>query len=158
MMDLKYEHLEGLTWGGIGKQDCYSLALDFYDTNFGIKLHDMPRPHDWRADDVDLIRIWYERNGFDMITDWKPQDLRPGDAFAFMIGEGNPNHIGIYLGDNEFIHHLYNRFSRREPFMGFWRNHVAFVLRHPEVPDLRPPKITMQLEDFIHARNHPTAE
>lgn len=158
MIPVKYEELEGHTWGGIGNDDCYKLAMDFYDLNFGIKLVDYARPADWSADDIDLIRELHEHNGFQMITDWKPSDLRPGDALALMVGEGNPNHIAIYLGDNEILHHLYNRYSRREPFMGFWRNHVAFVLRHPEVPDLRPPKITQDLSEFIRARNTLTTE
>ena len=33
-----------------------------------------------------------------------PQDLLPADLVFFRIGGGTPLHVGIYLGDNQFIH------------------------------------------------------
>lgn len=72
MQQLKYEHLEGLKWGGVGQQDCYALAMAFFDDNFGIKLTDYARPADWSSDDIDLINMLYENDGFEKITEWKP--------------------------------------------------------------------------------------
>lgn len=152
---LKYEQLEGRRFTEIGDKDCYALCMDFFNDNFGIKLTNYARPADWQSAHTDLIRNLYERDGFEMITEWKAKDLRPADVLALMISEPNPNHLAIYLGNDEIIHHLYRKLSRREPFSGVWRNHTAFILRHPDVPDLRPPVETQDLAEFISARNAP---
>lgn len=151
--DLKYEHLQAIPWGGVGKQDCYSLTRQFYDENFGIKLPNFARPHDWQSDKVDLIRNYYSDQGFDMITDWRPKDLRPGDILAMAINESNPNHLAIYLGDGRILHHLYGRMSRIELFHGHWRNAVSCVFRHKDVPDLRPVYPDVDYMELLNARN-----
>src|SRR3546814_13788378 len=73
-----------------------------------------------------------------MITTWRAKDLRPGDVLCMAIGEGNPNHMALYVGEGEILHHLTNRLSTREPYRDFWRTLTCYVLRHPDVPDLRP--------------------
>lgn len=150
---LKFDHLEGRRFTEIGDHDCYALAIDFYYDNFGIKLTNYARPADWSSTKTDLIRNLYERDGFEMISNWKLKDLRPADALAITIAERNPNHIGIYLGNDEMLHHLYRKLSRRDPFSGVWHHHTAFILRHKDVPDLRPPVVTQDLAEFISARN-----
>lgn len=152
-MTLKYENLISVPWGGLGQRDCYSLIMDFYEQNFGIKLTNYARPNDWSSDELDLIRDLYEREGFEMITEWRIKDLRPADILAMSIGEANPNHLAIFLDNDEIIHHLYGKMSRTEPFRGFWRNHISFVLRHPDVPDLRPVRPDAKLMDILRARN-----
>jgi cell wall-associated NlpC family hydrolase len=32
------------------------------------------------------------------------EKIRPGDLLFFSLGTDNPNHVGIYLGTNKFIH------------------------------------------------------
>lgn len=153
IVDLKIEEFEGIPWDGIGGHDCYELVRDFYRENFQIELTDYARPHDWESDKLDLLRNLYKHDGFKMITEWTPDELRPGDALCMSINEGNPNHIAIYVGEGEILHHLYGRMSRKEPFHGFWRNHISFILRHPDVPDLRPKVMDVNLLDFVRARN-----
>lgn len=156
-MSLKYEHLLGRPFTGIGRDDCLKLFRDFYRDNFQISIRDYARPHDWSSDKLDLMRLCYEREGFDLITDWKIKDLRPADVLCVSIGEANPNHFSIYVGDNKIVHHLYGQLSREEPFRDFWRNHTGFVLRHPDVPDLRPTYPDVDLMELLRARNSPPA-
>lgn len=137
MVTVEYQHLVGRSFL-LGVRDCYSIVRDFYFDNFGIELTDYARPKDWHSDIENIIRNVYEIDGFEMITDWKPKDLRPADIFCMSIGESEPNHLAIYVGDNKIIHHLYGRFSSDDPFRDFFRNTTGFVLRHPLVPDLRP--------------------
>lgn len=158
-MTLKYEHLIGIPFTGIGKRDCYALAQDFFWDNFQMKFTDYARPHDWKSDSVDLIRQNYEREGFKMITEWSMKDLRPADVLALFFGESNPNHLAIWLGEqgkdsHEILHHIYGRMSRAEPF-GFWRNQVSFILRHPDIPDLRPVYPDIDIMDLIRAKTAP---
>lgn len=152
-MTLKYDHLLGRPFRVVG--DCLALFRDFYRDNFDIHITDYACPHDWSSDKVDLMRLCYEREGFDMITDWKIKDLRPGDVLCVAVGEENPNHFAIYVGDDTIIHHLYGKMSRSEPMRDFWRNHTCFILRHPAVPDLRPVYPDVDLGSLIDARNNP---
>jgi cell wall-associated NlpC family hydrolase len=152
MEDLKYERLVGrpFIWG---TADCLSLFRDFYKDNFGIEIRNYARPTDWSSDQIDLMRLCYEREGFDMITDWRLKDLRPGDVLCMAIGERNANHFAIFLGDGMIVHHLYGKMSTHEEFRGFYRNHVCFILRHPDVPDLRPVYPDVDIASLISARN-----
>lgn len=151
-MTLKYEHLIGLPfiWG---TSDCLSLFRAFYRENFGIEITNYARPSDWSSDQLDLMKLCYEREGFEMISDWRPKELRPGDVLCMAVGERNANHFAIYLGDDNIIHHLYGRASSMEVFRDFWRNNICFILRHPDVPDLRPVYPDVDLVSLLNARN-----
>lgn len=152
--DLKYDHLIGLPfyWG---TSDCLSCFRDFYQVNFGISIRNYARPTDWSSDNLDLMRLCYEREGFEMIADWTPKSLRPADVLCMAVGESNPNHFAIYLGNDQILHHLYGRTSSVETFRDFWRNSICYTLRHPDVPDLRPVYPDVDLMSLLSARNAP---
>lgn len=152
-MILEYEDLIGKPFTGIGRDDCFATVRAFYSHNFGIEIANYARPSDWKANDLDLLRSCYVNEGFNMITDWKVQDLRPADLLAVMLGEANPNHLAIYLGEGEMLHHLYGKFSRVDPMGGYWRNHTSFILRHPDVPDLRPIYPDTDIGTILRERN-----
>lgn len=151
--DLKYDHLVGRPFTGIGRDDCLKLFRDFYRENFGIEIRDYARPHDWSSDQLDLMRLCYEREGFEQITDWKVKELRPADVLCVAIGEANPNHFAIFIDGDTILHHLYGKMSRVEPFRDFWRRQTCFILRHPDVPDLRPTYPDTTLQELLRARN-----
>jgi len=151
--DIKYDHLVGRPFTGVGRDDCFALAREFYEDNFNISVLDVARPHDWSSDELDLLRLFHEKLGFQMITDWKPKDLRPGDIMAMAIGERNANHLAVYAGNSKIVHHLYGKMSRAEDLRDFWFNHTCYILRHPDVPDLRPVYPDVDLLSLIHARN-----
>jgi cell wall-associated NlpC family hydrolase len=150
---LRYEHLVGLPYSA--ERDCYELGRDFFRDNFGIELTPYARPHDWSADRHDLIRQLHEREGFRMLPDWTAKDIRPADVFCLAIGSSNPNHFAIYVGDNKLLHHLRGRFSSVEPYRDFYRNSTTFLLRHPDVPDLRPVLPETTIEALLRERYNP---
>jgi len=152
-VSLIYEHLVDRPFV-FGAQDCLSLFRDFYKTNFNIDIRNYARPQNWSSDQLDLMRLCYEREGFDMVTDWKLKDLRPADVLCMAIGESNPNHFSIYLGDGEIVHHLAGRNSSKETFRDFWRSSTCYLLRHPDVPDLRPVYPDVDIRSLIDARNN----
>lgn len=153
---VEYDNLIGLKFEGIGTRDCFSLVQDFYSLNFGITLTNYPRPQDWSSDSLDLIEMCYENENFEKLTDWTVKDLRPGDLLAMAIGERNPNHLAIFLGDNQILHHKAWTFSNVEPFRDFWRHVTCYILRHREVPDLRPVLPDLNLMEYINDRNNPS--
>lgn len=152
-MTLDYDDLIGKPFTGVGEQDCYALVRGFFKTNFDIDMEDFVRPNDWNSDDLNLIEDLYERTGFEKIPNWKPKDLRPGDILAMAIGERNPNHLAVYVGDSAIIHHLYGRLSSKVELRDFWFNSTCFLLRHPAVPDLRPVYPDVDILDIIRDRN-----
>jgi cell wall-associated NlpC family hydrolase len=150
---LRYEHLQGIPYSL--ERDCYELGRDFFRDNFGIELTPYARPQDWSSDNHDLIRQLHEREGFQMLTDWKIADIRPADVFCLAIGQGNPNHFAIYLGDNKLLHHLRGRFSSVEVYRDVYRNSTSFILRHPDVPDLRPVLPDTTIASLLNDRYQP---
>lgn len=148
---IRYDHLLGRSFLP-GVRDCFGHGRELYRDNFEIEITDYARPHDWSADKDDLIRKLHEREGFEMLAHWRVNDLRPGDVLALSIGEGNPNHFAIYVGDNKLTHHLAGRLSNEETYRDFWRNSTCFVLRHPAVPDLRPVREDTDLRSLLNAR------
>ncbi len=136
----------------MGDRDCLGLFRRYYAEIFGIHITNYARPSDWESQTIDLIRACYEREGFEMISRWRAKDLRPGDVLCMAIGEGNPNHMAIYIGEGEILHHLTNRLSCREEFRDFWRTLTCYVLRHPDVPDLRPTYPDTTIEELLRAR------
>ena len=148
---LKYEELLDRPFS-LGTNDCFALAREFYKINFGIEVTDYARPQDWSSGELDLIRMLYEREGFEMITDWRVDDLRPGDVMAMCIGDRNPNHLAVVVDDGQILHHLTNHLSRTELLRDFWRNSTAFILRHPDVPDLRPVFPDVDIGTLLNAR------
>lgn len=151
-MTLKYDHVIGIPFGGIGVRDCYSLVADMYRENFNMKLTNIARPNDWSSDQMNLIEDHCEMDGFEKLTSWKPKDLRPGDVLAMAILERNPNHLAVYVGDSKIVHHMYGQLSREDELRDFWFNSTCFILRHPDVPDLRPVYPDVDIMDLINAR------
>lgn len=136
-MTLKFEHLLNIPFQW-GQDDCFGLVRKFFADNFDIRITNYARPTNWKAGDIDLPRMLFAREGFEMYPDWKKSDLRPGDVLLMAVGDTTANHFAVYVGDNTIIHHLYGRTSSQELLRDFWRNSVCYVLRHPDVPDLRP--------------------
>lgn len=150
MQELQYDNLLGKDWIA-NEQDCFSLAREFYIQNFDITVPNFARPMHWDADNLDLIRVMFPSCGF-QITNEGWDDLRPADVLAMAIHSGNANHLAIYVGDNEVVHHRWGRTSCKELLRPFWRMSTLYVLRHPDVPDLRPVLPTVTIEEILRAR------
>ena len=150
MQELEYENLLGKSWK-MNQQDCFTLVRDFYIQNFDITIPNFARPQHWNADRLDLIKTSFPMSGFKLISEpW--DDLRPADTLAMAIGSSNANHMAVYVGDNDLIHHRFGLNSCKELLRPFWRMSTLYVLRHPDIPDLRPQLPEVSLEELIRAR------
>jgi len=140
-------------WGGktpispiIGRQfihgiwDCYSLVKDTfalgknalreqeltdwpYDS---IKLPEVPRDDAWWDKGANLYIDWLKPAGFIEI---KKEEARAGDGFLMPIRSTVMNHAGLVVSDNEILHHLPTRLSRREN-AGMWRYQAEMWVRY----------------------------
>lgn len=133
----EYKHLLGRRYLA-GKDDCYGLAVNLYRDVYGLPLTDFARPDGW----------WNEPD-FDLISDmvdvdrWRlkpinPRGLKPGDGLVFsVLRSGRANHVGVYVGNSMFIHHLFGSISCEEALLPKWTSRLLMVLEHPEVVQMR---------------------
>jgi proteasome lid subunit RPN8/RPN11 len=111
-----------------GVFDCWTLIRDYYRREFNICLGDYPRIEKfWRKGHNFFGENW-EKEGFKKLIDVEPKS---GDLFLFQTDNNHfPDHIGVYIGDDTFLHHSYGRLSRRDIYGGYWHKHTSFHLRH----------------------------
>lgn len=149
---MQYEHLLGRPFE-LGRTDCFDLVRDFYRTNFDIHIRNYARPKDWNADEIDIMDMAHEREGFHKVLDWTLKTLQPADVLCIGAGTRKANHFAIYLGGNQILHHKINSMSDVEMLRDFWRKSTCYVLRHPDVhvPVEEKPSVTIQ--ELIDARN-----
>ena len=150
MSNFETKQFEGKLFN-LGKQDCFTAVKDFYSVNFGIEMPDFARPNDWIADEDDLIAQYWPIAGFkklDVDENWPP---RPADLLVCTVGGSTPNHLIIYLGGNEILHHKANVISSKEMMRPAWRRYAAYMLRHPDVPDMTEKKQTRTLMEVYDA-------
>ena len=130
-MKVKLDGLVGRKWVE-GSVDCYACLRDFYDLNFGIKLRNYARPTNWWNHGLDLYREYAYAEGFRPV-DVHPREYRIGDVFAIQIRAKVWNHVAIYIGNGEVLHHFYGRFSNVELYKGIWRSSTIGVWRHQDL-------------------------
>lgn len=144
---IKFEHLLGIPYIH-GDTDCYEICRRFYKDNFDINLKNYSRPTEWWDHGFDLYMDNYYEEGF-RIIDIPINKARIGDAFLISIRSSVANHAAIYVGDNNILHHPYQRLSTVESYKGLWRNFTVATLRHPKVPDLSKNMNTLNFIDLL---------
>lgn len=113
-----------------GVHDCYTLVVDYYRVELGIRLRHYVRDDrfGWWKDGKNLYMERFAESGF-MPVDQPAK----GDVILMQIdGSPVPNHIGVYLGGNLFMHHLVRQLSRRDVLDGYWQKHAVMFLRYRE--------------------------
>jgi cell wall-associated NlpC family hydrolase len=129
----QYKHLLGRRYTS-GEHDCYGLALAFFRDLYGLELEDLARPEGWwNEPGFDLINEMIHVDGWQM-KPLNPRNLREGDGLIFsLLHSGTANHIGIYVGNGLFIHHVLGRLSAEEALLPKWTSRMLMVLEHPKV-------------------------
>lgn len=127
-----YKHLLGRPYVS-GRNDCYGLARDYYRDLFAIQIVDAARPEGWwNEPDISLIDDFMESDGWEQIGT-NTRNLKVGDGLVFSLINGKANHVGVYVGNGAFIHHVWRRFSNEEALLDKWKSRLLMILRHPEV-------------------------
>jgi cell wall-associated NlpC family hydrolase len=105
--------------------DCFTLARDFLfkEFNYDVGLH--PRPADWANWNPHYISKTWASLDFTPVED----KLQYGDILFFAIASKTINHIGIYLGEDKFIHHLYERLSHLD-YLPKWHKQFIKAIRY----------------------------
>lgn len=111
-----------------GNNDCYSLVRDFYEREYKILLGDYVRDDKTFKDFPDIIRDNYIKEGFQEV---KMEDLQVGDAIVFGLNKTSP-HVGIFIGNNLFLHHEHNKYSTAQFLTSPWKSKIVFCARHKD--------------------------
>lgn len=110
-----------------GTLDCYTVVIDWYMREFGIKLNNYDTKQGWWANDQNLYLENYPKEGFVEVRDMPVQH---GDVFLLQVRSEVPNHAVIWLKGGTILHHPQDRLSRIDPWTGFWAQHAVAHLRH----------------------------
>lgn len=106
--------------------DCYNLFRDVYMLA-GIDYPEKTYPENWYELNMNLYIEGLSENGFEKVDNV----LETGDVILFCIGSDEiPNHCGIYLENDLFIHHSIDRLSKRDILGGYWLKNVHSVWRN----------------------------
>lgn len=123
-----------------GVADCYSLVRDVFRLGKDellkqgiegwpydpIELYDLPRDDAWWNKGDNFYLDHYAAQGFKAV---EASEARPGDCFLIKIRSDVCNHAGVLIGNDQIIHHLPMRLSRREP-AALWGRGAEMWLRY----------------------------
>lgn len=127
-----YKHLLGRAYSS-GRHDCYGLARDYYHDVYGVEIINAARPDGWwNEPDIKLIDDFMAMDGWEQIGN-NTRALKVGDGLIFSLINGKANHVGVYVGNGTFIHHVYKRYSNEEALLDKWKSRLLMIIRHPEV-------------------------
>lgn len=115
----------------LGHADCWSLIMDYYDREYGIKLNNYSVPREWWDSGKEhLYDDNWQAEGF---VEVGLNDMKVGDMIMMRIGSQVTNHAAIYVGDNLILHHLYGQLSTRTPYGKYFRDRTVRIVRHKEL-------------------------
>jgi proteasome lid subunit RPN8/RPN11 len=110
-----------------GVNDCFSLVQSYYE-KFDIKMHRYPFEDYWWDKGLDYFGdLWKEYEGWSEVTDGS---ILKHDLLFFNMQSSVPNHCGIYLENDLFLHHAHGRMSSRELLYSFWGKFKTKILRN----------------------------
>ena len=111
-----------------GVYDCHTIVRDYFIIEHNFSMNLMPRGSDWvEADPLFLVNN-LESQGFERVIKGQEQ---VGDVLVFAYGTRYYSHLGIYLGNDTFIHHLQKRPSCEDRLSAYSRQHGATYRRKP---------------------------
>ena len=110
-------------------QDCLSLVQDWYYETWGIVIPNHPREPEWALTGHTYMDDLYKDFGFTTEVAW--EDMRFGDVLMMKCLSATSNHVAVYLGDGNIIHHGAGQISVIEPAHR-WKKRLTRIVRHRE--------------------------
>lgn len=117
--------IEGARWI-LGFQDCFEIVRRYYRNTYKIYIGDYDRDESFCHEEQNVIMDNFEKEGFKIVP---KESLKLHDVILFRTDKALPQHFGIYLGGQQFLHHMQNGFSCQQLLNGKWLNRILYVLR-----------------------------
>lgn len=112
-----------------GSMDCWTIVKDWYKRERGIELINLPRAPNFWLRGENILGDNYRRAGFVDVQEGSP--LEVGDVIMMQTGDSDfPNHVALYIGDDQILHHAEHRLSSRDVYGGWYKKHTVKVVRY----------------------------
>ena len=122
----------------VGKNDCFTLVRNYLKENLSIDLPESvtsayekgAKKNDLQQaiDSIEEVSLNYDEKHFFRITTKDINELRKNDIIVLGI-KSKPFPLGIYLGDNLFIHHPRNKYITTEHINEKFFKRLLYVYR-----------------------------
>ncbi len=114
-----------------GVLDCWQLVIDYYETiGISLKRSIVAYEDNWWEKGLNYFDDLFHHYGFEEVTDGS---IQKHDGLMFNIRSSVPNHCGVYLGNDKFLHHAENRLSCREILTSsLWGKNKYKIVRHKQ--------------------------
>lgn len=109
-----------------GENDCYTPIQKFFAKK-GIKLPNYKRSEGWKDNMPGIIEKCYKEQGFIEIP---LKQLQKDDLILFKFKKNFAEHIGIYLGENKFLHNSKEGIEKIESLNDRWGKYAFIGLKY----------------------------
>lgn len=110
-----------------GVLDCWQVVIDYFKT-LDIEIKRDMFEDDWWEKGLNYFDDLIGPYNFEEVTDGS---IEKNNVLLFNIRSTIPNHCGVYLGNDKFLHHAENRLSCRENLTSsLWGKNKYKILRH----------------------------
>lgn len=131
-----YAHLLGKNYEEI-TNDCLTLVSDFYNDIFGVKFPEYARPEDFFDPRLNMI----QKVALDLGLSSRNLSrlfLQDGDILVFRCASDVANHVGVYVGNDLFIHQMVDSKGREDPLDERWFRRLTNIYFMPDVQSKLP--------------------
>tara|TARA_E500000331_G_scaffold358220_1_gene423488 strand:+ start:25433 stop:26158 length:726 start_codon:yes stop_codon:yes gene_type:complete len=111
--------------------DCWTLVRDWFGEQ-GIKLRDWERtttPEEFERRPY-FDDCWKETGFYELEED---EQLQKGDCLLMGLTGVKPDHMAVYLGNGDILHHLRARLSSRDVYSGYLQKRTIRRIRHYDI-------------------------
>lgn len=112
--------------------ECTCILKDYFYKNLGINITKWNKNYwlpegDKEANSL-LLEIFNEK-----LKKVKKEKIKEHDVILFEIRKGKRFHVGIYCGDDNFIHQVSGNLSQKQMLDNRWQSKIKEVYRHPSL-------------------------
>jgi len=111
----------------IGKQDCFSLIIDYYLNELGVIVENFlpERDDNWHKKDINYIDKFFNQSQLVKIS----REFIQKDDIIVLDYKNNRFHFAIYLDNDLILHHPRGRKSLVEPYSDKYKKITLYALR-----------------------------
>lgn len=142
----KYKHVLEYPEYKLGVFDCYTVIRDVLKEAYGVVIPNYARPEHFYLPELDLFSKIATEDFFIERPTLDVKQFQAGDVLSFKVKSSTVNHVGIYLGNNLFIHQMYDSLPREDNLSIAWMRRLAAVHYHQDVDQ---EKVLVDLIDLM---------
>lgn len=115
-----------------GFYECTCLFKDYFEVELGINITKWHNNY-WLTESDKEANIILEEVLDKNLNKINLQDIKKHDVIVFQIKDNKRKHVGMYLGDDYFIHQCGGGLSQKQFLDGRWQKKIKGAYRHPSL-------------------------